>query len=163
MFIFDRCCRSSTTVTPVKYECDTNNLTGTFTRSKILLTGKLTNGALVTPNPVMCHHCITRTKNHYTRNMVLIKKEINAADSPMCFHKNFQFKPEHVYVLRKIYICDCSQQNRHSMMDRLQCISMSLGLNELRNHVYFALYKRPPHLDHHSGGLFTEIPLNIQH
>ena len=49
MFIFDRCCRSSAAVTPVKYECDTNNLTGTSARSKILLTEKLTNGALVTP------------------------------------------------------------------------------------------------------------------
>ena len=51
MFIFDRCCRSSAAVTPVKYECDINNLTGTFARSKILLKGKLTNGALVTPAP----------------------------------------------------------------------------------------------------------------
>ena len=51
MFIFDRCCRSSAAVTPVKYECDANNLTGTFARSKILLTEKLTNGALVTPTP----------------------------------------------------------------------------------------------------------------
>ena len=30
MFIFDRCRRSSAAVTPVKYECDANNLTGTF-------------------------------------------------------------------------------------------------------------------------------------
>ena len=51
MFIFDRCCRSSAAVTPVKYECDTNNLTGTSARLKILLTEKLTNGALVTPTP----------------------------------------------------------------------------------------------------------------
>ena len=51
MFIFDRCCRSSAAVTPVKYECDANNITGTFARSKILLTEKLTNGALVTPIP----------------------------------------------------------------------------------------------------------------
>ena len=51
MFIFDRCCRCSAAVTPVKYECDANNRTGTFARSKILLTEKLTNGALVTPTP----------------------------------------------------------------------------------------------------------------
>ena len=51
MFIFDRCCRSSAAATPVKYECDANKLTGTFARSKILLTEKLTNGALVTPIP----------------------------------------------------------------------------------------------------------------
>ena len=54
MFIFDRCCRSSAAVTPVKYQCDVNNITGTFARSKILLTDKLTNGALVTPIPVLC-------------------------------------------------------------------------------------------------------------
>ena len=53
IFIFDRCCRTSAAVTPVKYECDANNLTGTFAISKILLTEKLTNGALVTPTPVM--------------------------------------------------------------------------------------------------------------
>ena len=34
-----------------KYECDTNNLTGSFARSKTLLSEKLTNGTLVSPNP----------------------------------------------------------------------------------------------------------------
>ena len=48
-FIFDRCRRSSAAATPVKYECDSKNLTCTFAISKILLTEKLTNGALVTP------------------------------------------------------------------------------------------------------------------
>ena len=56
MFIFDRCCRSSAAVTPAKYECDANNLKGTFARSKTLLTEKLTNGALVTPTPVQPYH-----------------------------------------------------------------------------------------------------------
>ena len=37
--------------TPVKYECDSKNLRGTFACSKILLMEKLTNGALVTPTP----------------------------------------------------------------------------------------------------------------
>ena len=37
-FIFDRCRRSPTAVKPVKYECDSNNLTDTFAKSKILLT-----------------------------------------------------------------------------------------------------------------------------
>ena len=50
-FIFDRCCRSSPAVTPVKYECDSENVTGTFAISKLLLTEKLTNGALATPTP----------------------------------------------------------------------------------------------------------------
>ena len=50
-FIFGRCRRSSAAVTPVKYECDSGNLTGTFAKSKILLTEKLANGALVTPTP----------------------------------------------------------------------------------------------------------------
>ena len=35
----------------VKYESDSKNITGTFATSKILLTEKLTNGALVTPTP----------------------------------------------------------------------------------------------------------------
>ena len=45
-------------VAPVKYKCDSNNLRGTFDRSKILLTEKLTNGALVTPTPDLyaAHH-----------------------------------------------------------------------------------------------------------
>ena len=51
MFMFDRCHRSSAAVALVKYKCDSNNLRGTFTRSKILLTEKLTSGALVTPTP----------------------------------------------------------------------------------------------------------------
>ena len=44
--------------TPVKYECDSRNLTCTFARSKILLTEKLTNGALVTPTPEVRHQSI---------------------------------------------------------------------------------------------------------
>ena len=51
-FIFDRCRRSSAAVASVKYKCDSNNLRGSFGRSKILLTEKLTNGTLVTPTPV---------------------------------------------------------------------------------------------------------------
>ena len=51
MFIFDRCRRSSAAVTPAKYEYDAKNLTGALTGSKILLTEKLMNGPLVTPNP----------------------------------------------------------------------------------------------------------------
>ena len=43
-FIFGRC----GVVTPAKYKCDSKNLTDTFARSNILLTEKLTNGALVT-------------------------------------------------------------------------------------------------------------------
>ena len=39
IYIYDRCYR------------DSNNLRGTFARSKILLTQKFTNGALVTPTP----------------------------------------------------------------------------------------------------------------
>ena len=50
-FIFDRWRRSSAAVTPVKYECDSRNITDTFARSEISLTEKLTNGALVTPTP----------------------------------------------------------------------------------------------------------------
>ena len=55
-FIFDRCRRSSAVVAPVNYKCDSNNLRGSFGRSKILLTEKLTNGALVTPTPGSSHH-----------------------------------------------------------------------------------------------------------
>ena len=51
MFIFDWYRRSSAVAIPVKYECASKNLTGTFARSKILLTEKLTNRALVTPTP----------------------------------------------------------------------------------------------------------------
>ena len=49
--IFDRCRRSSAAVTSVKYECDSKDLRVTFASSYILLTEKLTNGALVTPTP----------------------------------------------------------------------------------------------------------------
>ena len=51
MSIFDRCRRSWAATTPVKYEWDLKNVTGTFARWKILLTEKLTNGTLVTPTP----------------------------------------------------------------------------------------------------------------
>ena len=67
MFIFDRCCRSSAAVTPVKYECDANDITGTFARSKILLTEKLTNGALVTPIPGVPTTQVARNKGYKQR------------------------------------------------------------------------------------------------
>ena len=38
-------------LTPVKYECDITNKTGTFTRPKILHTKALANGAFLTPTP----------------------------------------------------------------------------------------------------------------
>ena len=42
-------------MTPVKYECDANNLPGTVAGLKILLMEKLMNGALVTPTPGFIH------------------------------------------------------------------------------------------------------------
>ena len=53
----DKYRHSSAAVTPVKYECDSTNLTVTFARSKMLLTEKLTNRAVVTP-PLYFKHCI---------------------------------------------------------------------------------------------------------
>ena len=50
-FIFDRFRRSSAAVTAVKYECDSRILRSTFRKSKILLTEKSANGALVTLTP----------------------------------------------------------------------------------------------------------------
>ena len=56
-FIFDKCHRSSAATTPVKYERDSYNLTGIFSRSKISLTGKLANGVLVTSTSGQYHCC----------------------------------------------------------------------------------------------------------
>ena len=47
--VFGRCRSSSATVTPVKYEWDSRNLTSTFARLNDFLTEKLTNRSLVTP------------------------------------------------------------------------------------------------------------------
>ena len=52
MFIFDRCCRSSAAVTPVKYECDANNLRY-FCKIENFAYGEINEGALVTPSLVM--------------------------------------------------------------------------------------------------------------
>ena len=51
--IFHMCYCSAASVTPVKYELDSKNVTSTFTRLKVLLMEKLTNGALVTPTPAL--------------------------------------------------------------------------------------------------------------
>ena len=48
-FIFDRCRRSSAAVAPVKYKFDSNNVRGTFARTKILHTEKLRSGAFSNP------------------------------------------------------------------------------------------------------------------
>ena len=65
-------------MTPVKYECDTNNLTGTSARSKILLTEKLANGALVTPTPellpfaTLINYQIQEVVKQYSQIMIQI-------------------------------------------------------------------------------------------
>ena len=52
-----------------KYEHDSKDLAGTFTRSKILLTEKYSNGDLVTPTPVGGHSsAIIRHTFYYKRN-----------------------------------------------------------------------------------------------
>ena len=56
-FISDRSHRSSAAVAPVKYKCDLNNRRGTFARTNILLTEKITNRALVTPTPGQQQQC----------------------------------------------------------------------------------------------------------
>ena len=50
-FIFDRNHSSLAAVTPVKYECDSKRPRDNYTKSKIYITEKLKNGALVTPTP----------------------------------------------------------------------------------------------------------------
>ena len=57
-FIFGWGRRSSAAVTPVKYECDAKNLTGSLARSKILLTEKLTI-RLKNPTPGALHGSYT--------------------------------------------------------------------------------------------------------
>ena len=85
MFIFDRCCRSSAAVTPVKYECDTNNITGTFAISKILLTEKLTSGALVTP-----------TRDWWASTVVSGKRDFDNIRMSVNLSKRYQYvKREH--------------------------------------------------------------------
>ena len=51
IFIFVMYRRSSAVVTPAKYECDSQNLTGTYAWSKSFLTEKSTNGTLSIPTP----------------------------------------------------------------------------------------------------------------
>ena len=52
-FIFGWCHRSWAAVTPGKYEHDWKYLNYIFAKSKFPVTEKLTNGALVTPTPVL--------------------------------------------------------------------------------------------------------------
>ena len=57
-------------VAPVKYKCDSSSLRGTFTRSKMLLTEKLTNGAWVTPTPGPITLDVSITWNLYVLNYI---------------------------------------------------------------------------------------------
>ena len=75
-FIFGRCRHSSAVMTPVKHECDLNNLSCTFAKLKILLMGKLTNRASVTPahifpiRYIMAYiyiHSLNRHKGHVSK------------------------------------------------------------------------------------------------
>ena len=55
MFMFDRCHCSLAAETPDKYECDSEDLTYTFTKAEISLIETLTNKASVTPTPGKFH------------------------------------------------------------------------------------------------------------
>ena len=69
-----------------QYECDANNLTGTLTGSKILLTEKLTNGSLVIPCLDQCipfcyqlQHCLQIIWNqHYRKSYNKMLVQINS-------------------------------------------------------------------------------------
>ena len=50
-FIFDRCHCSEAAVTPVKYGCDSKNLTGTFVKINIFVCGKNNKWTFSNPHP----------------------------------------------------------------------------------------------------------------
>ena len=78
---------------PVKYKCDSNNLTGTFARSKILLTEKSTDGALVTTRPLSterwdarshkigCYHYVTDAKKKRSLRSASAKRSVRLENS----------------------------------------------------------------------------------
>ena len=98
LLIFCRCHRSSAVVAPVKYKRDSNNSRCTFARSKILLTEKSTNAALVTPTPEpYTQH--TPSITHYVRTCVQeagIKGRDNSlhpTDTMECYYLSLSLKP----------------------------------------------------------------------
>ena len=95
---------------PVKYECDWNNLAGAFARSKILLTEKLRNGALVTPTPGLCSSLSRNTAQYTVENPCFLWREWYAVRAPfdqyiyveMCFviilHVTASCLPEIIFL-----------------------------------------------------------------
>ena len=78
-FIFVWCLLSS----PAKYERDLNYLTYTLGKSNFPVTGKLTNGALVTPTlqvNMVDNYNITTTKQSTTKNRVQTLKSASYHD-----------------------------------------------------------------------------------
>ena len=68
MSIFVRCHCSSAAVTPIKHECDSKNLTGTFVRLKSLLMEKSMNGAIgIDTNIEVIVVSLTTWEAHHSR------------------------------------------------------------------------------------------------
>ena len=88
-FIFDRCRGSSAVAAPVKYKCDSNNLRDSFGRSKILLTEKLTNGALVTPSPTLRDGVVTSTRFLHRRPLMINRNTPIACSGLRCFWNRY--------------------------------------------------------------------------
>ena len=121
MFIFDRCCRSSAAMTAVKYECDANNLTGTFVRSNILLTEKLTNEALVTPTPGLSRNFLWNelaNKRMHTVFSMIFVNGFNAdifSGSKVITSQHSRALVFAVVGLRAIALCQCKDRTSASV------------------------------------------------
>ena len=89
MFIFDRCCRSSAAVTPVKYQCDTNNLAGTSARSKINFAYREINErSFSNPHPRtrQCHMHLSSENFGYGKQITKAINEISSDSITKHFH-----------------------------------------------------------------------------
>ena len=96
-FIFGRCRRSSAAVTLGQYGCDWNNSIYTFARSKILLTDKLANGALVIPT-------LYWTLKGTTKQTTCMTTWTNFLKIPMIWHmvRNFRHRRMDITARRAI-------------------------------------------------------------
>ena len=128
--ISDRCRRSSAAVAPAKYKCDSNNLRGIFARSKIFLTEKLTNRALVTPTPDQSQRIIKNAKTSFSKEKHLCTWSVNQVPQ-VC-----NIKPHNSGHLQIIYMNLPVNYHSQCITDSPYYAACNISVSKIRKNIY---------------------------
>ena len=106
--------RSSAAVSPIKYECDSKNMTDTFARSKSLFMEKLTIRTVVPRPPPQVHASEYGNSNTFRRitqaRIHCLCPQANATECGYCIYMDFGTRFSNWYIrdfVRFAFLCVC--------------------------------------------------------